>query len=221
MLRITFSMENTKEVKLSWIDVWTLLITRPTVEAYSYLLEDRNAKPSRGILWVYLTGSLLFIVLFFTIVNNPEFAVLMQEQAGEAGLTASMEELRGSMLFVFICMTPFVALFAVLGVALQSWLTHFLAGILSDEKTKPNVTNKANMLFYGFAAIQSPVAILNAFLFLLPIGLSTILGVVLSVLSLFMLVVMTQAVYKMNRRTAALVVFIPWLLFFFINLVLL
>jgi hypothetical protein len=214
-------MENTKEIKLSWIDVWTLLVTRPTVEAYSYLLEDTNAKPSRGILWVYLTGSLLFIVLFFTIVNNPEFAVLMQQQASESGLTASMEDLRGSMIFVFICMTPFVAFFAVLAVALQAWLTHFLAGVLSDEKTKPNVENKANKLFYGFAAVQSPITILNAFLFLLPIGLSTILGIVLSILSLFMLIVMTQAVYTMNRRTAALVVFIPWLLFFFVNLILL
>lgn len=185
---------------LGWAQAWKTALTEPNEAAYQRLVEDPRASLGRAVVWTFVATcitSLLLLGIQFLFGG-------MFGTADELSLLVPQEDwpaLSAVGLGAMACLVPFAGVFSAMGLVLYAAILQFIAGAFGGQGT-------VSRLAYALAAYSAPLAILTAFLALVPLVGSCvslplgIYGVVLNIL----------AVKAVNRFGwgPALMTFVAW-----------
>ncbi len=195
-----------------WTDVWTMAVTRPTVDTFDKLLQDPLVTWTRALAWLFLTGIISAVVSFNVLVSSPIFQDALAQMSAEAGLTS---DIGGSVLLSLACfVVPFAAAFSVLGFLVLAWVIH----IAAQRAANMSLDGTFLRFFYCVAAISAPIGLLNALLVIVP--LLGFLGLVLLGYQAYLYVLAVRAIYRLQGSTSVLVVLLPAAVFLLLQFVL-
>lgn len=193
----------------SWADIWSAAVTRPCVETFSLLLQDPRPVPMRAFRWLLLTNTLVALVTFNAIFNNPEVMASLTTLLAENGAVASSAEISQALLITSACMAPFSGLLSVGVYALMAGIIQAVAEQMGGaERTR----GKWGQLFFLLGAIVAPLSLVSAFAIIVP-ALSLLINLFILVYQMFLLTLAARALYGMPPRTAAAVVILPSAIF--------
>lgn len=199
--------------RYNWSEVWTAVLTRPSVQTFTELLDDPQAKPRRAYIWVYLTAVLVVVMLGFSLINNPAISELLASAAVEAGLDSSVS-LTQTLFVSLLCTAPISAALVLVFFILFSSFVQFVATqITSAEQT----AGRFQPLVYALACVIAPVNLIGLLLIIVPI-----LGILSIPLSIYQVVLMVQAVravYGFEMQQALTATLIPTAVFFLLVVV--
>lgn len=139
----------------SWSEVWVNALTKPSVETYEDIVADPNASASKAYAWVLITSFISYVITIGV-------SFFLDAILGTSGLeqVGFLESITGSILLVMCC-APILALFAVLGLAINAGISQFVAGLLGG-------TGTYNQLAYAFGAYQAPLTLITSFFSAIP-----------------------------------------------------
>jgi hypothetical protein len=158
---------------LSWSEVWTSVITQPSVETFERILQDPTANANRAYRWVFLSS-----------LVGGTFGTLVASITPGAGSMYPEFTLLG-----VVCL-PATAAIAVLGFALGVGLTQLIAGKLLGG------AGSYEKLAYAFGANTAPLGLITSVLGAIPsVGLFSFIA------SLYGLVLSIMAVKTVNHFT--------------------
>ncbi|HIE24514.1 MAG TPA: YIP1 family protein [Anaerolineales bacterium] len=200
--------------EMTMIETFIAAFTKPKVETFVQIAAQPSATMGKGFLWAFVSALILFfltsIAQLFS-ANSPmdAFRELLPPEIGHQ-IPASVESSMG--FGTLICGAPIGAiisvLFFVISVALVQWVAKLFGGTGSFEK-----------LFYTFAVIFLPVAVISGGLTLLSaipvVGLCFgVASLGLSIYSLVLHVLAVQAVNDLDTGKAVGSVLLPGLVVF-------
>jgi hypothetical protein len=193
----------------SWADIWTAAVTRPRVETFSLLLQDSRPVPGRAFRWLLLTNTLVALVTFNAIFNNPQVIANLTTLLAENGTVVSNAEISQALLITSVCVAPFSGLLSVGVYALMAGIIQMVA----DQMGVPERTRgKWGRLFFLLGAIVAPLSLVSAFAIIVP-ALSLFINLFILIYQMFLLTLAARALYDMPPRTAAVAVILPAAIF--------
>lgn len=184
--------------RYSWNDVWTMVITRPSVETFQTILDDPAASPVRGLRWVYLTLIITTFVTLNALFNNAALLEQMSEIMG-----AAPELLRSSFFISLLCTAPIASILGTGIFAVFCWAVSYLAGRLANSISP----EQQRATIYALAAGAAPMNLIGALFAIIPV--LGILGLAASLYQIFLGVQGVRAVYKLELQQAAVSVIAP------------
>ncbi len=180
---------------LTMADIWLMAVTEPKEATYARIIAQPQATLTNAFLWIALAGLLVGFVS--GVVNSFNFASL-----------PDMPSDFSSTIFVFLCMTPLMAIAAIISLALSGGLTHWAARLLKGE-------GEYEKLIFALASSWVPISVVSSFfsLGLLNPILSAVAYAASSALSIYYLVlevIAVKAVYRFDSWGKAVgAVFLP------------
>jgi hypothetical protein len=192
----------------TWSEVWTAVITKPSVTTFVELLRDPAAGLRRGLIWIYLTTTFSLFVVFVTSLNDP---AVRDQLAATLPSDISSDNFFTMVFTSLVCMLPFVAALS-LGVFLA--LVYGIQFIAEQLGTPDQTQSKQPKLIYTLASIIAPINVLSLLLVMLktvlpePVLLLLLLAGLVYQIALMLMGVM--AVYGFNTRHAAIALGIPF-----------
>jgi len=129
-------------VSLSWVEVWTLALTRPSVPTFEQITGDPGATRGRAFHWLFFSNAIGFALAF-----------LIQQVTSASPTTVDVPEL-GSM--------TLPALLSVLLTIIYVFVAQLIAKTLGG-------TGTYSMMFYAFAAALAPLTLIGAVISSVPI----------------------------------------------------
>jgi hypothetical protein len=176
---------------LSWSQVWLYALTRPSEANFQILLNDPQARPGRGLIWVGITSLIAsLIAVVFQILFRPNIEEMTRFLQRDPGAGAQA----GTIVLALLCGIPAGAIFAVLGTVIYTALVNFTAGALGGK-------GNFNQLVYLFSAITAPLSLLGVILGLVPIV--NCLTFPLAVYSIYLDTVAVKTVHQLDWLRAA------------------
>ena len=142
-------------VPLSWRQVWTSALIRPSVQTYQDLLSDPQAIPRRAYLWVVAAALISYAISMAGLALTGTSSL----SAIQGIDTASV--LGPSMLLILACGLPVIAVAALLGLIIGAGITQGIAGLLGGAGTYAR-------LVYAVAAFSAPLAIVSSVIGAIP-----------------------------------------------------
>ena len=201
---------NPNEATLTWSEVWTAAITKPSVATYKEILRDPGAKSRRGYTWLFIAW------LIYTVVAvNVLFSTVPDDLLVELFPEATAGDISQALLLNTVCLSPFVAgiflgVFAV--------IVRVIHAIVHVQGKREQQAGDVQRLSYAFAAFWAPLTLISVLLVMLPIPE---IGLVVQAYQVILAVVAVRAVYDLETREAATSVLITFGGLFLINLFLL
>jgi hypothetical protein len=191
----------------TWSEVWTAVITKPSIQTFNEILRDPAAGLRRSLIWVYLTSCFSLIVAFVTALNDPA----VRDQLIEAlPSDISSSNFFSTAMVSVIGMAPFIAALS-LGVFLA--LAYGIQFIADQIGTRDQTQGKQPRLIYTLAAVLAPINILSLVLVMLKTVLPEPIMIVLLLIGLTYQVILmmfgVMAVYGFRVRQAAMALGIP------------
>lgn len=173
---------------MNWIEIWLAALTRPKASTYEEIIADPGAKPRRAYGWVFLATLISFLVsvLLMTLLGNPFAADLTEGQSG------------GYLAYAFIgilCAAPFVAVFSILSLIINSAIIQFIAGGFGGRGT-------FGQMVYATGAFLAPMTVVSSVIGGIP--LVNCLGAFLGIYSLVLNVIAIKAVNQFDYGKAVL-----------------
>ena len=158
---------------LSWSEVWTSALLRPSLETYERILNDPDASPNRAYLWVFICALIGYLISFF-----------LGLALSALGVTsfADLGALVGFSAITLICCLPVAGALAVIGLAIGAAVTQFIAGLLGGE-------GSYSRLVYAYGAYTAPLSLVSGLVSSIPfvnlcLGIPLLIyGIVLNVIS--------------------------------------
>jgi hypothetical protein len=140
---------------LNWDEVWSSALLRPSERTYDDIIHDPRATTGRAIVWLVISSLVGFIIsLVIQIVVGGALDQLVQETNTDAGA--------GTLIIALICGAPLVVVFSIIGLAISTGITQFVAGALGGNGT-------FEKLFYAFAAFTAPLSLVSSLLGSVPL----------------------------------------------------
>lgn len=194
----------------TWTDVWTMAVTRPTVDTFHTLLQDPLVTWTRAVMWLFLTGMISAVVAFNALVSNPNFQAALAQMSAEAGIADGVSG--GALLSAACIVAPFAASFSVFGFFALAWVIHMVAQRMAGVP----FSGVFLRLFYCIAAISAPISLLSALVAILPpLGF---LGFVLLGYQAYLYVLAVRAIYGLQGSASVIAVLAPAGLFLLLQL---
>lgn len=198
----------------TWSEVWTAVITKPSVKTFDELLRDPAAVPRRGLIWTYLTTSFALFVLSITLLNDP---TVRDELIAALPSDISSSNFFSALFTSIICMLPF---FSGLYMGVFLALAYAIQFIASQIGTREQTQGKLYRLIYILASVIAPIHILSLVLVMLNTMLSEPVMLVLLLIGLTyqitLLLLGVMAVYGFRIRQAATALGIPFIGYLFV-----
>jgi hypothetical protein len=211
--------------KLSWLEVWFMVLTSPNERTFHKILADPNARPGRGFLWVFLTS--LIGVLIAAVAFGVQMQTALPEMLAQMPqpLPFDPQQVMGYSLIGMIVGSPLIAAFSVLGVIITAALYQLIAKFFIGE-------GSFGEMAYALSAISAPLSLINFMISLLALLLSfagqssfvlSLVGGLLGLYGLFLTLVAIKAVNRFGwGASCGTVIAVPLLigacscLFFFL-----
>jgi len=139
---------------LDWTEVWSGALLRPSERTYDEIVNDPRATTGRAIAWIAVSSLVGFVIsLVIQVVLGGALSQVMEESGAAVGTGASI--------LAFICGAPLVVVFSIIGLAISSGITQFVASALGGNGTFAK-------LFYAFAAFTAPMSLVSGLLSSIP-----------------------------------------------------
>ena len=131
---------------LSWQEIWTMVVTDGSVDAFYRILDDPKATASRAILWIFL------ITTFSGIVNS----ILTFAQWNSIPTTGFPNTFNPTAIFLptLLCSTLLGGVFGVIGLFISGGIIHLIAKMLGGKGT-------FNEWIYIYGAIAAPFVVIS------------------------------------------------------------
>lgn len=191
----------------SWSEVWTAVVTKPSVNTFVEILRDPAATSRRAYIWLFITGCISALVFVMTLLNDP----LLQEMMPYDMSTAEFNALIVNSL---ACAVPLAGALSIGVFMVFVAAIHFIAERLNPEKPKQP---RYPLLVYALAAVIAPLNILSILLLILSVSAGAVIALLLAVVNfallVYQLVLMgtgVRAVYGLNAPKAALALGVPF-----------
>lgn len=172
-----------------WFAVWRDAVTKPNEQTFASLAQSPNAKLPTALLWVFL-GALVNAFLA-ALVQGRLFRQYMQNFNFDM---SRFGEGAGALLIRVICGAPIAAVIAVIFFVIGAGIVYLLARMFGGRGT-------FDQLAYAFAAITTPIALVNGVLTLLAaipfVGFC--FGLVSVLLAIYAIVLQVMAVKGVNQ----------------------
>jgi hypothetical protein len=138
----------------SFFQVWVKALTKPSETTFAEIAASPRAKASTAYLWIFLCTFAPAIVS--VLVNAGPFSRQLGEALQQAGVNAGgFGSGVGASLIGLLCVTPFVAVFAVIGFIISVALMQWIARMFKGQGT-------FDQLAYSLGAITAPGALVSA-----------------------------------------------------------
>lgn len=193
--------------RYSWPEIWTAVLTRPSVETFTEILNDPAASRRRAYTWMIATWivNIIFIVLLTT--RDP--AAFMAALPPDVKMTA--DEAQSLLLTSSLCSLPIALALGIAAFAFMVWLVQFVARRVGADTKNESGTQVA----YTFASIQAPLNIVSLLFAALPANIIiTIISLIATLYQFYLMTLAVRAVYNLTPGRASLTVFFTFLGFF-------
>jgi hypothetical protein len=183
---------------LTWSDVWTSALIRPSLETYERILNDPNASPNRAYGWVFLSALIAYLISFLV---GLAFSALGITSVADLGTLAGVSTI------TLICCLPIAVILAVIGLMIGAAITQLAARILGG-------TGTYSALVYAYGAYVAPLSLVSGVVGSIPF-VNLCLGIPLLVYGIVLNVISVNAVNKFGwgkSIVAALIIPITFLL---------
>jgi hypothetical protein len=168
-----------------WLPVWIKAVTRPNEQTFIDISESPEAQPKTAYLWIFLAGTLTYLVSGILQAIIVGLGIGTQDGAGAVF---------GGSLIGAICISPIAGaisvLFFALGVAVMQWIAKLFGGTGTYDK-----------LVYAVGAIYVPISLVS--MFLIPFYAIPFLNICVGIfgigISLYNLFLVTAAIKGVNR----------------------
>lgn len=176
---------------LSWSEVWTSALLRPSLETYEGIINDPEASPNRAYRWVFICALIGYLISFFL--------GLVLSSLGFTSI-ADLGAFAGFSVITLICCLPVVGALAVIGLAIGAALTQFIAGLLGGE-------GSYSRLVYAYGAYTAPLSLVSGVISSIPFV--NLLAIPLAIYGIALNVISVNAVNKFGwgkSMVAALII---------------
>lgn len=160
---------------MTWSEAWTRAISDPSDRTYEAIITDPQATAGRAFGWVAAAAAVAAVINAF-------------------GLTLFSSNAGGSIVTALLCAVPVSAVAAVIGLAIGGVIVNIIAKAMDGRGTFDELIN-------GFAAVQSPMAIIGAAINLIP-ALGWILSIPLGLYSIYLILKVTTVVHEIGWMKA-------------------
>jgi hypothetical protein len=162
--------------RYSWAEVWTAVLTRPSVQTFQEILRDPAVSRARAYIWMSVTW--IVAIIFISVLTSRDMSQIMATMPSDMRITP--EEMQSAFLMSMLCMLPFVLLIGLATFRVMVWLVQFVARQLGADANyesgieRPKVKNSdpkaevSTLVMYSFAAIQAPLNIVSLLFAALP-----------------------------------------------------
>lgn len=169
----------------TWAEVWTAVLTRPSVATFEEILTDKTAGTRRGFNWIFVSAALSALLSM----------LITSVQLGAAYMAVSL---------TFVCVTLLSGPLSVLFYAIWIGFTQFTARLLGGRK------GAYGELVYAMASFIAPLSFLNIALFLILSASTLSLNLMNLIVSIFTFVLQVMAIrvvhqFGVGRAVVALV----------------
>lgn len=178
-----------------WSSAWLIGVTQPNVASYESLADDPSASVAKGYLWVFISALLAYGI------GGLLQLTLLPGLLASLGDQANIPNMPSLPLFLLLCLVPFSALVAPLGLMLAAAMQQFVAGAFGGQ-------GSFSRLFYVMSAYTAPITLGTTLIGLIPfIGACLALPIALYTLGLNALAV--KAVNRFGWGSAVASMLIP------------
>jgi hypothetical protein len=209
--------------RYSWAEIWTAVLTRPSVQTFQEILRDPAVSRRRAYTWMIVTW--IVNIIFIAILTTRDTSQLIATLPSDMRL--SPEELQSTMMLSMLCVLPFALLIGLAAFRLMVWLVQTIASQLGadvnydsglhSEKAK-NSDAKANvntLVTYSFAAVQAPLNIVSLLFAALPASpITGIISMAATCYQFYLMSLSLKAIYGFSTARALSAVFITFIVFF-------
>jgi hypothetical protein len=164
---------------LTWSEVWTSALIRPSLETYERILHDPNASPNRAYGWVFVSALIAYLISFLL--------GLLLNALGFTSFT-DLGAYAGISVITLVCCLPIVAVLAVIGLMIGAAITQLAARIMGGA-------GKYSQLVYAYGAYVAPLSLVSALISSIPF-VNLCLGIPLLIYGIVLNVISVNAVNK-------------------------
>lgn len=190
--------------RYTWSEVWTAVLTRPSVQTFEEILRDPAATRQRAMRWITLTW--IVYALFVGILTLGEVSNL---SVMPRGMNLSPSELRASMTTGLMCALPLLVLLGVLAFRLLVWAVQFVARRLVGESKNEQGAQVA----YTFASIQAPLNVLSLLFAALPASpILSLVSLAATIYQFYLMSLAVRTVYGVSGGRSAAIIALTFLL---------
>ncbi|QPC83507.1 YIP1 family protein [Phototrophicus methaneseepsis] len=192
--------------RYSWAEVWTAVLTKPSVATFKEILNDPQATVRRALIWVYLGALATSGAFMISIISDPELMGALTSAPEFTGMDVE-GALRGAMLFA----VPVASIFALLIFLGMIGIMHGIARQFPPKSQAP-----FREIAYTVGAIYAPLNIISIFFMLIPV--LGVFGLFVTVYQLYLMWLAVRAVYDLDARNATVAVAVPMIAQFLLAL---
>jgi hypothetical protein len=146
-------------VSYTWSEAWIKALTQPTVRTFEAIANDPKATANRAYVWVAVSSLIAYVISMALQLMLGTSNTLLSQPGREGALGAL--GFAGAGLGTLVCCAPFVAAFAVLGLAISAGITQLIASALGGTGTYPK-------LAYAIAAYDAPITLITGLVSAIP-----------------------------------------------------
>ena len=198
--------------KYSWAEIWTAVLTRPSVQTFQEILRDPAVSRRRAYTWMIVAW---FVnIVFITILTTRDTSQIMATMPTNA--TLSPAELQSALLMSTLCVMPFVLLIGLAVFRLLVWLVQLIAAQLGGDINYDSGLQKAKnsepanrkseigtLVTYSLAAIQAPLNIIALLFAALPANeLVRIISLLPTLYQIYLMSLALRAIYGFSSGRA-------------------
>ncbi|MEW5868395.1 MAG: YIP1 family protein [Chloroflexota bacterium] len=173
----------------AWFQVWLSVLIKPHEGILRMVLDDPEARPGRGYLWVFTTGTIGF--LFSVVVFSLRFDQLLRQMAATSQLGGNAQAAVGYILIGMLVLSPLAGGMSILAIIIGAAIYQLVAQVMGGKGTFKEMV-------YVMCAIAAPMYLVSALFSALPQAIAGILGFIVSLYSLYLTLAAIKAV---NRFT--------------------
>jgi hypothetical protein len=146
-------------VSYTWSEAWIKALTQPTVRTFEAIANDPKATANRAYIWVAVSSLIAYVISMALQLMLGTSNTLLS-QPGREGVAGALG-FAGVGLGTLVCCAPFVAAFAVLGLAISAGITQLIASALGG-------TGTYSKLAYAIASYYAPITLITGLIGSIP-----------------------------------------------------
>ena len=211
--------------RYTWTEIWTAVLTRPSVQTFQEILSDPAVSRRRAYAWMLATWAInaLFIGLLRAGAANDAMSAM--PNSGRVSPVAT----QGVLLTSALCAMPIALVMGFIGFRITVGLVKFAARTLGGELNYASAfpgekainsdfagdkNEIGTLLTYSFAAIQAPLNIVTLLFAALPANAITgTISLAATLYQIYLMALSLRAIYGFSMGRALASVVLAFLLF--------
>lgn len=190
---------------LTWQEVWTQAITRPSVETFEYLLGDPQVSPNRAYIWIAVSsavGAVIQLILSFIFQSIFGTNTLLIFNGTSSQNFENTTEVSPALNLIFgvICGIPLAVVGALIFFVIISFILNLIARALGG-------TGEYQDMVYAMSTYTAPMTIINGVLGGIPIV--NLLVLFTGFYAFVLQIIAIKTVHRFGWGQAILTAFVP------------